>query len=84
MAGAPVVVADETEHCRVVTAEAVGACANVDSPASIASAIGRLLGAPEYERDRLRQHCRAVALGRYSWEIQQEGLVSLYRSLARP
>ena len=82
MAGVPVLVAEETEHCQVVAAEGVGACANVDNAASIAAAVGRLLAAPEYERDRLRRHCRAVALGRYSWEIQQEGLVSLYRSLA--
>lgn len=82
MAGVPVLVARDTEHCRVVTAEALGACTDVDSPAAIAAAAARLLGAPEYERDRLRRHCRTVALARYTWEIQQAGLVALYRSLA--
>jgi glycosyltransferase involved in cell wall biosynthesis len=82
MAGIPVLVAEETEHCRVVTAEAVGACADVDRPAAIAVALAGLLVAPEYERDRLRSHCRAVALSRYSWEVQQEGLVALYRRLS--
>ena len=71
-----------SEHCGLVTREAVGACADVDSPAAIAAGLARLLGAPRDERERLRHHCRAVALGRYSWEIQQAGLVTLYRSLA--
>jgi len=82
MAGTPVLVADGTEHCRVVSVEAIGACADVDSPPAIASALVRLLTAPAYERERLRAHCRSVALARYSWETEQHGLVRLYRTLA--
>jgi glycosyltransferase involved in cell wall biosynthesis len=84
MAGVPVVVASDTEHCRVVEAERVGACADIDQPAAIADALVRLLSAPAYERDRLRRHCRSVALARYTWELEQAGLLALYRTLASP
>jgi glycosyltransferase involved in cell wall biosynthesis len=82
MAGVPVLVADGTEHCRLVQEEGVGACADVDRPQAIAEATARLLSAPAYERDRLRRHCRSVALARYSWEHQRAGLIGLYRGLA--
>ena len=81
MAGVPVVVAEGTEHCRFVTREAVGACADID-PAAIAAAIAGLLDLPAGERSRLRAHCRTLALERYTWEIQQAGIVDLYRRLA--
>ena len=82
MAGLPVLVAAGTEHCRVVTEEGVGRCCDVESPAAIARAAAGLLRAPAYERNRLRAHCRDVALSRYSWEQQRAGLVEAYRGLA--
>jgi glycosyltransferase involved in cell wall biosynthesis len=82
MAGVPVVVADGTEHCRFVTREGVGACAEIDRPAAVAEAIAGLLDLPADQRGRLRGHCRTLALERYTWEIQQAGLVGLYRRLA--
>jgi glycosyltransferase involved in cell wall biosynthesis len=82
MAGVPVVVAAGTEHCRLTGSEAVGACTDVESPAAVAAAIARLLGATPYERQRLRTHCRALALERYNWHVQRRGLVELYRRLA--
>ena len=82
MAGVPVLVAAETEHCRFVTAEGVGACCDIESPAAIARAAAGLLGAPHDARRALRAHCRAVALERWTWERQQAGLVGAYRSLA--
>ena len=82
MAGVPVLVAAETEHCRFVTAEGVGACCDIESPAAIARGAVFLLGAPEAERHALRAHCRTVALERWTWERQQAGLVGAYRSLA--
>ncbi|HET7678350.1 MAG TPA: glycosyltransferase [Candidatus Limnocylindrales bacterium] len=82
MAGVPVLVAEGTEHCRLVTAEAVGRCCDVDSPRAIAEAAGAMLATPAYERERLRAHCRRVALERYTWEAQQAGLRELYRRLA--
>lgn len=82
MAGVPVLVAEGTEHCRLVRAEAVGRCCDVESPASIASTVAELLGTPLFERERLRRHARMIALERYNWEVQQDGLVGLYRRLA--
>jgi glycosyltransferase involved in cell wall biosynthesis len=82
MAGVPVLVATGTEHCRVVEAEGVGICTDLDKPAAIAAALDRLLAAPADERERLRRHCRSVALTRYRWELEQDGLLALYRSLA--
>jgi glycosyltransferase involved in cell wall biosynthesis len=82
MAGVPVMVAAGTEHCRVVEAEGVGTCVEIDRPEAVASGIARMLELPVYERERLRQQSRAVALARYSWELEQAALVSLYRGLA--
>ena len=81
MAGVPVIVAESTEHCRLVRSEAVGACADLDRPAAVAAAVAALLDAPADERARLRAHCRTVALDRYTWERQQAGIVELYRRL---
>jgi glycosyltransferase involved in cell wall biosynthesis len=82
MAGVPIVVGEGTEHCRLTRAEGVGRCCDVDSPRSVAAAIGELLVLPTPERDALRLHCRSVALQRYSWETAREGLIELYRRLA--
>jgi len=81
MAGVPVLVAEGSEHCRVVTSEALGACCAIE-PASIAGAIAGLLDRPAEERAALRGHCRTVALERYTWERQQAGLVRAYRAFA--
>lgn len=83
MAGVPVIVDLGTEHCRLVRQEDLGRCADVSDPASVAAAIVGLLDAPAKERSRMRQHVRDVALHRYSWERARDGLVSLYRELAR-
>jgi glycosyltransferase involved in cell wall biosynthesis len=82
MAGVPVVVSADNEQCRLVTSERVGACADIDAPASIAQALAGILGAPEAERNGLRERCRTVALERYSWERNVAGLTGLYRAIA--
>jgi glycosyltransferase involved in cell wall biosynthesis len=82
MAGVPVVVSADNEQCRLVTAERVGACADIDAPAAIARALAGILAAPEAERQALREHCRVVALERYSWERNVDGLTGLYRDIA--
>lgn len=82
MAGVPVVVSEGNEQCRLVSAEKVGSCTDVDSPGAIAASVAALLGQPEWERQRLRAHCRTVALSRYSWDLNATGLVALYRRLA--
>jgi glycosyltransferase involved in cell wall biosynthesis len=82
MAGVPVVVSEGNEQCRLVTAEAVGACANIDQPAAIARAVATLVRQSPSERAELRAHCRSVALARYTWDRNAGGLVDLYRRLA--
>ncbi len=82
MAGVPIVVGEGTEHCRLTTAEGVGRCCDVDSPGSIAAAIGDLLALPADEREALRLRCRTIALERYSWEATRDDLIALYRRLA--
>ncbi|MFN8517856.1 MAG: glycosyltransferase [Chloroflexota bacterium] len=82
MAGVPVVVSEGNEQCRLVSRERVGACADIDAPRSIAEALATILGAPPAERVALREHCRTVALERYSWERNVEGLTGLYRRIA--
>ena len=82
MAGVPVVVSEGNEQCRLVTAEKVGSCTDVDSPRAIAASIAAVLGQPAWERQRLRAHCRTVALSRYTWDLNATGLVALYRRLA--
>jgi glycosyltransferase involved in cell wall biosynthesis len=81
MAGVPVVVAEGTEHCRVVTVEGLGTCSAIE-PDAVARAAAELLGRSVEERDALRRHCRTVALERYTWERQRAGLVEAYRRLA--
>lgn len=82
MAGVPVVVSEGNEQCRLVSRERVGACADIDAPRSVAEALAGILGAPQTERIALREHCRTVALERYSWERNVEGLTGLYRRIA--
>ncbi|HET7473051.1 MAG TPA: glycosyltransferase [Candidatus Limnocylindrales bacterium] len=78
----PVVVADGTAHADLVRNLEVGAVVDVDRPATIAAAIAALLDAPPDERERLRQHCRDVAMAEYTWEVQGRNVVELYRRLA--
>jgi glycosyltransferase involved in cell wall biosynthesis len=82
MAGVPVVVSRGNEQCRLTTAEGVGRCADIGSPASVAAEIAALLKVPETERQRLRQHCRTVALSRYTWDLNADGLRHLFARLA--
>jgi glycosyltransferase involved in cell wall biosynthesis len=82
MAGVPVVVSKGNEQCRLVAAEQVGLCADIDDPADIARALATLLTQPEQERVRLRQHCRTLALEKYTWERNVGPVLTLYRWLA--
>lgn len=81
MAGVPVVVSSGNEQCRLVTDEGIGGCVEVDDPAAIARACADILGQPIEERQRLRAHCRSVALARYTWERASAGLLDSYRRL---
>jgi len=77
-----VVVAEGTAHCRLTRQLGIGRCVDVDRPSAIAEAIAELITLPAPDRDRLRRQIRAKALESYTWEVQQAGLVGLYRSLA--
>jgi glycosyltransferase involved in cell wall biosynthesis len=83
MAGVPVVVSQGNEQCRLTREESVGVCVDIDDPAAIAAACADLLTAPAEERQRRRAHSREVALTRYAWDQTAQGLVELYRKLAR-
>lgn len=82
MAGAPVVVSRGNEQCRLVTAEGLGRCADIDDPVAVAREIAALMRQPASERTRLRNHVRRVALERYTWDGTAGDLVTLYRRLA--
>ena len=83
MAGVPVMVSQGNEQCRLVTAEGVGECADIGDPRAIAQGLATILGRTPLERSELRQHCRSVALSKYTWDQNAGGLVDLYRRLAR-
>jgi glycosyltransferase involved in cell wall biosynthesis len=82
MAGVPVIVSKGNEQCRLVSREQVGGCVDVDDPHAIAVGCAALLQAPEADRLALRAHCREVALERYTWEGNVQGLLDVYRRLA--
>ena len=82
MAGVPVVVSRGNEQCRLVTAEGLGRCADIDDPAAVAREIAALMRQPAAERQRLRDHVRRVALERYTWDGTAGDLITLYRRLA--
>ena len=67
MAGVPVVSADN-EQCRLVTAEGVGACADIDAPIGVADALAGMLRRPEAERRAFASTAGRSRSERYSWE----------------
>jgi glycosyltransferase involved in cell wall biosynthesis len=82
MAGVPVVAAEGTEQGRLVSREAVGRTADIEAVDSLAGELSAILTMPANEQADLRQHCRSLALTRYSWELNAEPLIELYRELA--
>ena len=81
MAGVPVVAAEGTEQGRLVSREAVGRTAVIEAVDSLAGELSAILAMPANEQADLRQHCRNLALTRYSWELNAEPLIELYREL---
>jgi glycosyltransferase involved in cell wall biosynthesis len=82
MAGVPVLVAAGTATCDLVRAADVGVCVDPWTPPAIAGAIAGQLARPGPERAARRVEVRRIALERYNWETEREGLLALYRQLA--
>ncbi len=79
MAGVPVVASDLPELSRIVNTYGVGTLVNEADPADVARGITEVLDSPHY--DEMRKRARAVALERYNWEKQSQGLLAIYRAL---
>jgi glycosyltransferase involved in cell wall biosynthesis len=82
MAGVPVLVAAGTATCELVREAQVGVCVDPWTPTAIAGAVAGQLGRAADERDAQRTRVRRVALDRYNWDVEREGLLQLYRRLA--
>ena len=81
MAGVPVVAAQGTEQARLIEREGIGRTVDISRADQLASSLVELLALPDAERTALRQHCRTLALTKYSWELNSGPLVDLYRRL---
>lgn len=81
MAGLPVAVSDLPEMAAVVRQHDVGELFDPEDPASIAAAVQRILGRPDYQEMRLR--ARTVARALYSWELESRALLAAYEALGR-
>lgn len=81
MAGVPVVVAGGTAVARLVTEANAGIVVDPWSVTALAQALASALGAPEADRQALRQRAREAALTRFNWETERTGLVELYRGI---
>ncbi len=81
MAGVPVVVAGGTAVARLVAEANAGIVVDPWSATSLAQALASALGAPEADRQALRQRAREAALTRFNWETERTGLVELYRTI---
>ena len=83
MAGVPVVVSADNEQCRLVSSERRrGMRGHRRATVDRRRAGGHPGCSREPERIALREHCRTVALERYSWERNVAGLTGLYRDIA--
>jgi glycosyltransferase involved in cell wall biosynthesis len=80
MAGLPVAASDLPEIRRVATQgdPPVGELFDPNSPASIASAIRRVLSDPAYQLRRTE--ARRLALKQFNWEIEERRLIGVYQT----
>lgn len=81
-AGVPVVASDLPGMAPIVEATGAGVVCDPTSPASIAEAIRRVVGAPAVEREAMRERALRAAHERYNWETQVEALLAVYRELS--
>lgn len=81
MAGVPVLVAEGTEHARVVAAHELGSVTPIDDPAALGTAIMAIVQESATARLERRTRNRRRALAVDNWEVEQERLVAAYRAL---
>lgn len=81
MAGLPLAVSDLPEMARIVRGHDVGEVFDPGDPRSIAAAVGRLLGRPDYQE--MRSRAQGLARSLYSWELESRQLLAAYRALHR-
>ena len=82
MAGVPVVVAGGTSTADLVRDADAGIVVHPWAAAPLARSLTDLLDRPD-ELERLRRNARQVALDRFNWETEREGLIALYEGVAR-
>lgn len=80
--GIPVVVSDFPEMRQIVTRAAAGVTCDPASPASIMAGIMTLLSPDAPAREQRRHRIQATAKAEYSWALESERLLTLYRGLA--
>jgi glycosyltransferase involved in cell wall biosynthesis len=79
--GVPVVASDLPGMAAIVRETGCGRLCDPASPDSIAEAIRMLLALDEPDRAALRTRAISAARDRYSWDVQEETLLVLYRRL---
>ena len=78
MGGIPVVVSDFGSMGRICEEQDVGVTCDPTSPQQLADAVRHLQDPATYERCRANTPAMA---DRYNWDVEQQRLVSIYRSL---
>jgi glycosyltransferase involved in cell wall biosynthesis len=81
-AGVPLVASDFGPIREDVERYQVGVTCDPSDPASIAAAIGHLLGLPRREYEALRSNARRAHLDELNWERESERLLVMYEALA--
>lgn len=82
-AGVPVIVSDFPEMRRIVNEFDVGMVADPADPASVTTAVRRLLlDVSVRDRAARRAACRAAAHSRFSWEHESRSLLGVYDRVA--
>jgi glycosyltransferase involved in cell wall biosynthesis len=86
-AGVPVVGSDFATMRRIIIDNPDGPLGEVCDPAdpqSVATAIDAILRLSAVDRAALRARCLTAAATQWNWDVQAQGLVNLYRSIASP
>jgi glycosyltransferase involved in cell wall biosynthesis len=80
-ASVPMIVNDFPEMRRIVTETGAGIARDTSTAASLAAAIGELLGEPADEKAARRRRARVAAETTYNWTAQSQQLLGIYDRL---